>query len=412
MCKPRVKWTLCTLIVLFMLAVNCHGSENKVHVLMVGKGAGNLPVGWASDPLVDFTNVPMGDYFVYKIEEARRMVRLYFPRSKEVMDEFEFLWLNAVYVESLTNSQIESLRTAIVEGGSGSFTGGGGLTKNWGEGVNRPWVESTLADVYPNDPDASDLWEKYRNSLGPRGYQVVVNKDPSLPPVLSMFIPLGIEELRSAYLVLMKPQQGATTWAWASGAYPGILGGDPPLLLSWEYGEGMTWTIGQVGGPEGLWRDQIYGLDMLVNIILHSLGRPLPEDIILVNTIRQRFRLMAERVSSLYSFMEFVERFGASSSRLMDEQRDVEGIVKEAEDLYLDGLYQESLSELERGEEFIQELERKTVRWKDQALLWIYTIEWALVTGTFALAGSFTYMIMLKRRLYRQAGLTTFRKEG
>lgn len=339
------------------------------------------------------------------------MVRLYFPRTEEAMAEFEFLWLNAVFAESLTAGQIESLRSAIEEGGSGSLTEGGGLTKNWVEGVNRAWVESTLADAFPNDPDASDLWEKFKNSLGPRAYQLVANRDPSLPPVISMFFPLGIEELRSSYLVLMKPQQGAITWAWARGAYPGILGEDPPLVLSWEYGEGMTWTIGQVGGPEGLWRDQIYGLDMFVNIVLHSLGRPLPEDIVLVNTIRQRFQHLGEMVSSLYSYMDFVERFGASSSRLMAEQRAVEEIVAGAEDLYLDGLYQDSLSELERGEEVIQGLEKMVVRWKDQALLWIYAIEWALVTGTLTLAGSFTYAVMLRRRLYRQAGLTTFRQE-
>jgi hypothetical protein len=411
MWNSQSKWAFCILIVLLLSNGYCQGSDQKVDTLMVGKGAGNLPMGWSSEPLVDFTNVPMGDYFVYSIEEARRMVRLYFPRTDEAMAEFEFLWLNAVYVESLTLSQIESLRSAIVEGGSGSFTGGGGLTKNWGEGVNRAWVDSTLADVFPNDPDASDLWERFKNSLGPLGYQVVVNKNPALPPVISMFLPLGIEELRSSYLVLMKPQQGAITWAWARGAYPGVLGEDPPLLLSWEYGEGMTWTIAQVGGPEGLWREQIYGLDMFVNIILHSLGRPLPEDIMLVNTVRRRFQRVADRVSSLYSYMDFVERFGASSSRLIAEQRVVEEIVVGAENLYLNGLYQDSLSELERGEEIVQDLEKMAVKWKDQALLWIYAIEWALVTGTLTLAGSFTYMVMLRRRLYRRAGLTTFRQE-
>ena len=120
---------------------------------------------------------------------------------------------------------------------------------------------------------------------------------------------------------------------------------------------------------------------------------------------------MAERVSSLYAFMDFVERFGASSTRLMDEQRVVEEIIDGAESLYLDGLYQETLSELERGEEAIQDLEEMSVRWKDQALSWIFIIEWALVTGTLTLTGSFTYIVMLRRRFYRQAGLTSFRQE-
>jgi hypothetical protein len=43
----------------------------------------------------------------------------------------------------------------ITEEGSGSFIEAGGTTMNWLEGVNGPWVDSTLAEVFPNDPGAT-----------------------------------------------------------------------------------------------------------------------------------------------------------------------------------------------------------------------------------------------------------------
>lgn len=323
-------------------------------------------------------------------------------------------------MEALLPVQIENLRSGIVDEGMGAFLELGGITKNWAEGVNLPWVESTLAEVFPNDPGAGEIWEKYKNLYGNLAYRVEVNEDPALPPVISMFLSLGIENVRGFwYSVLLTPQQGATTWGWTRGSYPG----DPPWLLSWTYGKGMTWSVADsldtpwwddafnlVTG-DGSSSDQQYGLDILLNIVLHSLGRPLPDDVVLLNTIRRKFQLTAEKVSTLYSFMEFVERFGVSSSRLMAEQQVVEEIIVGAEELYLDGLYQDSLSELERADDAIHELENKAMRWKDQALFWIYLIEWTAVTGTLTIAGSFTYMAMLRRRFYRQVKITRFGQE-
>ena len=411
------------LLTFILLAGVAHGSQQKINALLVGKVMPeHPPARWfSSEPLMEYTLVPTGSFraYSYTIDEARRLVRIYFPRNRERLAEYDFLAFRGVFTEALVPVQIENLRSTIVEDGSVGFLELGGITKNWAEGVNRPWVESTLAEVFPNDPGSGEVWEQ--NKLGSLPYKVIVNEDPSLPPVLSMFLPLGIEEVRGYwYICLLVPQQGTTTWGWARGAYPGVLGGDPPWLLSWRYGKGMTWSVADsldtpwwddafnVVTPDGSSSDQRYGLDILMNMVLHSLDRPLPEDILLMNQIRLRFRLTAEKISSMYSFMDFVERFGVSSSRLMGEQGIVEEIVENAENLYLDGLYQDSLDELDVAGEALHALKERALRWKDQALLWIYLIEWAAVTGTLALAGYFTYTVMLKRRLYRRVALTRF----
>ena len=52
------------------------------------------------------------------------------------------------------------------------------------------------------------------------------------------------------------------------------------------------------------------------------------------------------------------------------------------------------------------DLEEDAIRLKRQALAWVYVIEWSAVMGTSMIVGVAVYMLMIKRRLYREVGLT------
>ncbi len=409
------------LLVLLLVSQVSVASTDRINALLIGKVMPeHPPARWfAVEPLVDYSLVPTGTFRAYSfnLDEARRSVRIYFPRGDGGLSQYDFFTYRGVYMESLTANQIEGLRSAIVNGGAGAFLELGGITKNWGEGVNWPWVDSTLAEVFPNDPHGGEVWEN--NILGSLPYKVVINRDKGLPPVLSMFLPLGIEEVRGYwYIVLLVPQAGSTTWGWARGAYPGVLGGDPPWLLSWTFGRGLTWSVADsldtpwwddafnVVTPDGSSSDQRYGLDILMNLILHSMGRPLPENILAVNALRRDFQLTAERFSNLASLSDFVERFGVSSVKLMNEGDLLRGIVNEAEECYLEGDYEEAGARIAEARDGLYDLEARAMEWKDQALLWVYVTEWAAVAGTMTLAGYFLYAAMLRRRFYRQVGST------
>lgn len=47
-------------------------------------------------------------------------------------------------------------------------------------------------------------------------------------------------------------------------------------------------------------------------------------------------------------------------------------------------------------------------RLKDQAMLWIYLIEWSVVTSTFTICGVVVWTLMVRRRYYREIGSTRF----
>jgi len=359
--------------------------------------------------MVEVSLVPTKLYYQMTYEDAQRQIRIYFPRGKEnVWDNDFFMFINP-YFEPFIPSQIDGMRTAIVEGGSGAFQSLGGITIDW-TNVNWPWIDSSLASIFPNDPQAYRVWEGQKEGNLP--YKVIVNQDPALPPVLKMFVPLGIEEVRGYWtIVLIIPQPGVTTWAWARGSYPKAPEVPPSWLISWTYGRGMTWSVAD--DLDCPWwantyhpSDQEYGLDILMNIILHSLDRPLPSNIVLINALRKDFERYTERASTIAAFFDFVEKFGVSSSRLLDEMLDVDLTIEEAMDAYLEGRYEDSLDLTEEAHEALGELETKSIKLKDQALLWVYITEWAAVSGTSMITGYVLYILMLKKRLHRQVQVT------
>jgi hypothetical protein len=404
------------LVGLLLFPAPLAAGESRIQMLLIGQVTPEhcpAPIWLDYEPLVEYSLVPTKLYYSMTYEEAQRFIRIYLPRNREDLQDIDFFMFINPYFEPFTPVQIENLRAAIVEDGSGAFQTLGGITIDW-TNVNWPWVESTLAGTFPNDTTDYTAWEKQKEGNLP--YRVVVNQDGSLPPVLKMFVPLGIERVPGYWtIVLIVPQDGATTWARADGAYPKASEEPPAWLLSWTYGEGMTWSVADdLDCP--WWADtyhpskQEYGLDILVNIVLHSLGRPLPEDIVLVNAVRQELELYNERRSSLSSFFEFVERFGVSSTRLLQERLRIDGIVEDARSNYIDGYHLEALELTESAHEELGSLETKTMRLKDQAHVWVYLIEWAAVTGTSMIAGYVLYMLLVRRKLYREVEVTRMRE--
>lgn len=406
----KAVWLACLLIALLQTA---SGAE-RIRVLLVGQVTPEhcpAPIWFDSEPMVEYSLVPTKYYNVMTLAEAQRFVRLYLPRSREDMAMERFFMFINPYFEPMTVVQIDNMRYAMVETGSGGFQSLGGITIDWAS-VNWPWVQSSLAPIFPNDPNAYNVWEQHK-STGNQPYKVEVNQDPGLAPVLKMFIPLGIEEVRGYWtIVLIVPQEGATVWGRARGAYVQY-SREPPVawLLSWEYGKSMTWSVADDldcpwWGDTYYASDQEYGLDIMMNIILHSLGRPLPDDIMLVSTVRDDFERYGARTSTISAFLDFAEKFGADPRRIVEEKTQIDAVMDEARQMYLDGLYQDALDKSEEAHKGLEDLERMAIKLKDQALMWVYIIEWAAVTGTCMITGYVLYALMLKRSLYRQVSVT------
>jgi hypothetical protein len=400
------------LIALQLSLLSCAFASDQIRTLLIGQVVPEtcpLQLWFDSEPLVDYTMVPTKVFFSMSYDDAKRFVKIYFPRNRAQIEDYGFFMFVNPYFEPFTPSQVENMRSAIVEGGSGALQTLGGITINWAD-LNTPWLQSTLAPIFPNDPDAALVWEQ--NKQGNLPYKVILEEDESLAPLLKAFKPLGIEETPGYWtIVLMLPQEGATVWARAVGAYPGVLDGYPPWLLSWRYGEGMTWSVADDLDCPWWWgifqpSEQRYGLDILMNIILHSLDMPLPEDVVLVNAVRQSFMSYIDAASRLTSVLDFVEKFGANTNRLMDDREKIDLTLQAAKESYMDGFYEEALVGSRDAIDSLLGLEEDAIDLKRQALAWVYVIEWTSVTGTGMLVGVAVYLLMVRRRLYRQVGVT------
>jgi hypothetical protein len=387
----------------------------RIKVLLLGQVTPEhcpAPTWFDFEPMVEYSLVPTKLYYQMTYADAQRQIRVYFPRGRDNVWNIDFFMFINPYFEPFIPRQIDDMKTAITQGGSGAFQSLGGITIDW-TNVNWPWINSALAPIFPNDSLAHEVWEGQKE--GNLAYKVIVNENPSLAPVLKMFVPLGLEKVRGYWtIVLIIPQPGATTWAWARGAYPKAPETPPAWLLSWRFGNGITWSVAD--DLDCPWwadtyhpSDQEHGLDIIMNIALHSLGRPLPTDIVLVNAVRRDFMLYTEKSSTITAFFDFVERFGVSSSRLADEKLEVDAIIDAAMDSYLEGRYEDSLDLAEEAHEALGDLEARTIELKDQALMWVYLTEWAAVSGTCLITGYAIYALMLRRRLYRQVQVTRIR---
>ena len=65
-----------------------------------------------------------------------------------------------------------------------------------------------------------------------------------------------------------------------------------------------------------------------------------------------------------------------------------------------------SQASLQQAFEMTGLIEKRAVEVKERALLWVYVIEWSVVTATFALVGFTTWTLMVKRRMFREVSIT------
>jgi len=108
----------------------------------------------------------------------------------------------------------------------------------------------------------------------------------------------------------------------------------------------------------------------------------------------------------LYSLLDFIERFGASTQKIQREIARLNSIQKDAEGLYLNQDFEAALDRESNVFQLFSRVETQAVKLKERALLWVYAIEWTAVSGVFAVVAFATWSLMVRRRLYREVGMT------
>ena len=355
------------------------------------------------DPKIDLTMVPAFSS-VMEVEEVRRMLRVYLPRSKpELGGRFDLVLIDGVDAFHVRDAflrwtaelvQESDLSFVMSDSGSGwSFAGSG---TNWYITSIEPIL--SVDDREGREAATPGFWENnFRVIPVDPGHELMRN--------------IPWDEVRFTAMNRPTERPGAKVIARMSDEKPVNRG--KPVIAYWDYPGGgrsasyiLTWHT--MVGTQGIldfyrWP---WHYDVLAHMIYWPAGEPIPEDLFLVHRVREMFSDLYLTKLFLLATVEFAEKAGASMREI-----EVELTALDAERRRVDVLYisneMESCHDLSARllVEFDELLER-TLREKDRALLWIFMVEWAVVSSTSMASGALLWTLLVRRRLYREVGHT------
>jgi hypothetical protein len=373
----------------------------------VDSEANPIIMWFEQEPMVDATTVITRPSGLIEVQDIKRFVRLYFPRNYEEVREYDVIILHSPEMFHLTREQDRWMHDAIQEG-SGALAAPAGLSDH-GD-IQHAWINSNVYKALPND-FAAVLASGGR--AGQRSFHIEVNRDFS-EPILTTFIPLGIEKFmgRAAHRIIGK--QGTSTIAWAIGNSVGKI----PYMITWDYAEGRGMTIGDslqltfwsdyasLNNPAYETTQNPYGLDILMNMVLYLTDGNLPSDVLVVHNMRAQFIEYRIKMSLLASLADFAEKFGADSSRMGELMSPISDKFRQAEETYLEQDFETAGNLMNEIFEEISDAENQVVKIKENVLIWVYVVEWLTVTSTLMISSYVIWTVMVRRKLYKQVGTT------
>jgi hypothetical protein len=394
---------LLTLMGLLVPSQSLHAKSGKIRVLLTGRvDEGRLITSWfINEPMmapifVPSRNVAGGD------AQIRKFVRIYFPRNYAGVQIQDFILFEGTQMAMFSPTQQKWMHDAVLEGTGGLNSRGLLSTQYFQE-----WQASPTQKAFPNDVEAvimAGSWDRpNRNTL--------IIPEEGLPPVFTMFIGLNVQWYLPGYrCTLVIPRRGAVVWTWIKGPWADKATQRPgctPHTISWQYGKGTTWTTHD--SLTDWWQDRAmnpYGLDMIMNMILHSTGRSLPEDIQILHDIRSRLAEFRSGQFLVLAVADFGESFGANMNPILEDLGTIIAKKGKVDELYTEQEYPEARAGYMDVIDDLERLTQEAIDVKDRAMTWVYVLQWFAVSGTAMLAGFLLWSLMVRRRLFRAVDST------
>ncbi len=408
----RFAWWSLVLICLISVLSYAHAVDSRqLEILAIGATMPQMTpvVSWfMSEPLTSVSHVPTRGYGMsLTTTEYERAIRLYLPRNYDNMLDCDLFVYVGGSVDFISSSQISMLKRAIEEGGKGAIADLGGVSVT--DDIVSKWIGSGMWEVFPSDAPGVVSTGKWGAAWQPFTVEITAIGDNN---PLKPFRSLGIERIHGNYGRLIIPREGSTIYGFMKGIrFPGIQ--RAPFLVAWDYSKGRTMLVSEFFGlqwfltpPEG--GENRYVVDIAVNMVLNTLGKQVHQDIPLLHLARIKAQEFQNRYGILLSTMEFAEKFGANTGRLLSDLSRIEDMAEKAEVEYLNQEVEQSISTWEKCIKEVKSADDKAMGLRDIALIWTYTIEWLVVVSTGMLCGVVIHAVMIKRMLYRETTTTRF----
>ncbi len=367
--------------------------SGRIRILYMGDGWGPSPVAeFRMDPGFQVVSVPASEAHVghgvqaISKSEMLKFVRIYMPRTyPDLVDEYDYIVLSDAN-RGYFGKELGWMRKSVEEEGLGIIMVGG--YESFG-GVGKPsWANTEVAEILPVTMDL------------PIEYGYVYKVRPAIDHPFNRALPW--ETIPVFFDINHVVLRFGATLLLRGNNHP------YPHLSFWEVGEGVSLAHGTDWTPGGgtlvmRWK---YFPDYVANIAYLAVGHSIPENPQMIHHLRSRFFDLTKSLDVSIAIVDFAEKFGASTISLFEEIADIQIRKREAEQLYVDHMYEESGALLDKIDESLVEVRNTAMRLKDQALLWVYVIEWLSVTAISMVSLIALWTLMVKRRLYRDVAIT------
>ncbi len=409
---------ICVFSVLFIIPISLGAQE------MASK---RVPVLYLGDPLHGFTPfVPLNEDAIIEVDpiaayhhggyavsltNIRRYIRIYMPRSyDQYLEKYDVMIISNAYQASIHHSHQIWFRDGVLEDGMGLTMIAG--QDSFGASSSRPdasWagtpVEEVLPVKIPTGPQVIEHnWIRWKTMQIVDHQNEFISSLPYQPKPGYMKMPVN------GQLVGLK-EGGRMLARWI---YPEL--GNPPLYATWDISSGRTYAMmhewanpGTQGGGRYFSRWE-YLPDYAINLVLYLAKRELSPDYLALHQYRELVHRLFIGRNTLISLIDFVESFGGNSGEIYEEVENLDIMVRETEEYYINQDSGAALEGIRTAVDKQGQIEELAIEVKDRALLWVYITEWLSVMGVMLLSGSILWNLMVRRRLFRGVSHTRLRK--
>ena len=381
-------------------------TASRVRVLYTGDPyPGQTPyIYMRVEPLLSVTPVQASrdHYAGISLKDIMRAIRVYMPRTyEELVETYDVIIISDSNVASFSGDQLIWFKRAVSEHGTGLVMIGGHETYGT-NGQHPDWGPTPVGDVLP----VATIRGAYEG--GPT--RIV---DPENEFIRSLPWRPDLPFLQNYACSVVIPREGSQVLAISTIDRSKYIGWENPFFSTWDYaGNGRVFAMTGDWTPGGgvLFLEWEFLPDFVTNLMLYCSKRAIPQDYTVVHQVRDSLATLGFRKMLIASLVDFVETFGANPRKILLVVQQCDEAQREASDFYLRQELSQALNEAKSALDLMSRAEEVAEQVKDDALLWVYVSEWLVVTATSLVCGVLVWALMLRRRLYREVRMTSFRE--
>ncbi len=359
----------------------------------------------ASEPLTDLTKIE-ASLWIGTTAAVMRSLRMYMPRSyADVVAKYDAVVISDANVQIFEHKHIVWMADSVEKDGLGLFMPGGyeGLG---GFRANPSWGPTKVGEILP-----VIVYDQGFYLEQPMAVDI-----PSLKMDDPFIRSLPWDTLVSPYNIFgqgggmnqMTQKDGSILLGNLKRLKDGFI---IPWLVYWDIGKGRSLAMSAdwSGAGTGLFGYWDYFGDFVTGLMLHIAQRKIPDDYQLLHNTRVKYVEYAEKKSLVLSLLDFIDKFGANPRPVEAKIAEADEYRKAASRDYISYEFDLALDGVTRALRVLGESTDLAFRLKDSAFFWVYVTEWSAVSGTFVLAGSIVYSLMIRRRMYKGVVTTKLR---